>query len=64
MFEIEIQNDGIMCDVTQDRRAFLYDCDDVEEAWRRIRSRSPRTQPHEVVVIDPDGYRMTLDRYR
>lgn len=63
MYEIEIQPSGL-CDVRKDRRAFLYDMDDVEEAVRLIRQRDAWVDPHEIVVIEPDGYRTTLDRHR
>lgn len=62
MFEIEVRADGT-CDVRRDRRAFQYDCIDIDEATRLIRQRDGWADPSEITVIEPDGYKTTLDRY-
>jgi len=44
-------------DITKDRRAFAYDCDDVEEAVARIiRDRGFDREGDQVTLIHPDGY--------
>lgn len=58
-FVIEQKPDGT-CDVHRNRRAFAYDCDDIDEALMRIRRKlTTEKKPSrgvEVTHIEPDGY--------
>ena len=61
-YDIEMRGDGTVDRVLKDRRGFVYDLRDVDEAVGRIREDLRRTKGSEVSVflVEPDGYRTKL----
>ena len=55
-YMIEATGDGTF-DVTRNRRAFAYDCEDLDDAMQRIRKRDGRGLV--VTIVDQVGNRST-----